>query len=204
MEELQKFKPIIASDDGIIKDINLIQGTLNCKNGDLVKKGDILVYPFIITSDFSKKDVLPKATISADIFLTSNFVLEEQTKLLVKTENFYIEKYLSIGKFKAPIKSTTKIFNNQVEEISIKQFSKNIILPIKLIEKKVYEAKVEIKKNDINILKNKILDKLKNEVYSKKIENQVVNNENYDITYRDGKYYFTYTIEVEKVISNEN
>lgn len=204
VEELQKFSPIVANEDGIIKDINLVQGTLNCKKGDLVKKGDILVFPFVITSNFEKIEVQPKATIKGDVYISSSFILEDKEKRLIKTDNFYIEKYISIGNFKAPVKSKTNNFENIIEEITVKEFSKNNILPIKIIERKVYEAKFELLDNNINDLREDILNALKKEVYEKKDENQVVNNENYDITYREGKYYFTYTIEMEKVISNEN
>ena len=49
-EELKEGQPIVSQFDGLITKINLIQGTLAVNEGDLVKKGDILVYPYIIDS----------------------------------------------------------------------------------------------------------------------------------------------------------
>ena len=64
-----EFKPICSEYDGRIININLVQGTLAVNEGDIVKKGDILVYPYVYDSQGIQIPSQPKAEIKADVWL---------------------------------------------------------------------------------------------------------------------------------------
>src|SRR5699024_8221798 len=77
-EEMQgSFQPIVSDYDGMITHINLIQGTPNVKVGDIVQKGDVLVYPYVADGEGQVMPVLPRAEIKADVWLSENEVFYE-------------------------------------------------------------------------------------------------------------------------------
>lgn len=70
-DELQTENSAIVSQfDGLITDIQLVQGTLAVDVGEIVKKGDVLVYPYIIDSQGEQREVYPKADIWADVWIS--------------------------------------------------------------------------------------------------------------------------------------
>ena len=196
------FVPILSDCDGIVKEVSLIQGTLNCKKGDIIKKGEVLVHPFVISSDGSKKQVIPKAKIIIDTWDTVTTTINQTETKQVKTGDFYVNQYYKFYSNKIPIHKKNIKFEKFIIEEKVYYLTKTI-LPIYLVEEIVYEVREENVETG-SIDKDKILKELKTEIYKNISENQIVNDEFYDITIKEGKTIFTYTIQYEKVICSEN
>lgn len=79
------FKPIIAKYNGIISSIEIKTGTVNCRVGDYVNVGDVLVLPFNLDAQGNQISVEPKANICGTIFVVSKEVLPKTTINLVRS-----------------------------------------------------------------------------------------------------------------------
>jgi len=67
-EVFGQFRPIFAQNSGMITQIDLISGTAVVKTGDFVRKGDVLVEPFVIDTSGQKREVKANAKIYAKIY----------------------------------------------------------------------------------------------------------------------------------------
>ena len=142
----EDFAPIISQHDGRVSKINLIQGTLAVNEGDIVKKGDVLVYPYVIDSQGERRSSQPKADIYAEIWLEG---VETHYDCVYKTQRtgrkqVYSEVYLN----NLLIYSNNNDINFErwESESTVKSLSKNLLLPLKLRKTVVYETEVvEIK-----------------------------------------------------------
>lgn len=81
----KEFQPILAKNNGIIKEINVITGTVNVKIGDYVNVGDVLVLPFNINADGEKISVKPMAQIEAEMFVVGKCEIAKEETILART-----------------------------------------------------------------------------------------------------------------------
>lgn len=79
------YEPIKADYNGFITSLNVKKGTVNCKVGDFVRVGDILVMPFIIDKNGNSISVNPEAEIEGKIYISQTSMLERYEKVLVKS-----------------------------------------------------------------------------------------------------------------------
>lgn len=139
-----QFSPIYAEVDCKIISTDLIQGTLCVKVGDIVRRGEVLVQPFIIDSQGQKREVVPEAKIEAEVWLIGK---AEHYDSYYKTER--TGKKIECGKVKL---FGLEIYNNCQENTFLQSeceensvfLSKNQILPL-IYEKTVYyETKTQL------------------------------------------------------------
>ncbi len=120
-----EYEPITAEFCGIIRDINLVTGTLNVKVGDYVNIGDILVLPFNIDSNGNKVSVQPFAEIFGEIYINSTAILSASERKLVRTgreitcyEYKIFNRYIFSGKTKNLFALfETELYNENVSDI---------------------------------------------------------------------------------------
>lgn len=138
------FEPIRASFSGVVEQISNVRGELNCRVGDFVKKGDVLILPYITDKFGNNISVEPKGEILGKVYSSATITLPREEKILTKS-----------GK----TKTYTKICWNKNRDISYKPFvffeTKvynsyiSSVLPI-VRQKVVYFELVEsVKENDL-------------------------------------------------------
>lgn len=176
------FAPIVASADAKIKSINLVSGTLKVKVGDFVKKGDVLVEPFVIDSSGSQRKVEASAEIFGDVYNIGTSSHFEKHVFSERTGRFVVKNEIML--FGLKIYDYQEDIDFKMYEIKTDDFSlvEGIILPFKLRKTFVYElvektiesnfedVKEEyIQKARENALKNCVAcDKIKEEFWTTK------------------------------------
>lgn len=120
----EKFSPITAKYNGIIKEINIITGTTNVKVGDYVNIGDVLVLPFNLNSNGEKVGVKPLAEITAEIFVVAKCEMKKTEQVLVrtgKTLTKYLYKFKNKNLFSSKFKNSFALFEVNVYNENISE-----------------------------------------------------------------------------------
>lgn len=128
------YEPIVANFDMIIKKINLISGTAVVGEGSLVKKGEILVQPYINYVDGSKLSVEARAEITAEIQIENTSVYKENHEELVFTGKTFLINQFTI--FKKPFLTKDLITFNQGDRVLD---NKDVRIPFSNFEVSIYE-----------------------------------------------------------------
>lgn len=200
-EEMEgNFQAIVAQNDGQITEIKLIQGTLNCKVGDIVQKGEILVFPYIIDSQGEKREVQPKAEIKADVWLKEktihyeNYIKTERTNRKIEVSEVYVNKTLLYRQNK-------KIpFKEYEVEIFSHPLTKNLILPLTIKKYIYYQTETFQVYEPFEDCQDKIIEdtRLKTLIFLNK--NEIIKEENFYIEKKIDCYEITYIITVNRNI----
>lgn len=128
-EELySNFNPIVSQYDGEIVSISVLSGTLNANVGQIVKKGDILVQPYVVDEQGNKKICIAKAEIEIMAYFEASLNYDENGQSLKRTGKRFNTSNLNIlglsfGKMKD---CSFKQYEIEEKEIQISN-----ILPIK-------------------------------------------------------------------------
>lgn len=166
---------IVASKSGTIEKIIAQNGTAIVKEGDEVKKGDLLIAGYMEGKYTEKRLVHSLGEVRAKIKYSESTKIPLNTENTIKTgkyekkykikfKNFQINFYKTLSKF--------KIYDTIYTERNLKIFS-NFYLPISIVEIKNEEKVIENKKYSVE----EAAEIGKNEL-AKKIENQIANKEN--------------------------
>lgn len=195
-----EFEPLVSQEDGIITKISLIQGTLNVKVGDIVKKGDVLVYPYIIDTDGEERKVQPQAEIEADVWLRKEYCHKDYVLKTQRTgRTSQVATVLLFGKEIYRYKSKIE-FEFFEEEKNSQDLIINNIIPFKLERKICYELEnVEIiKPFDEN--KSEILELARQNVLIFLKKNEIIKDEKYFVREGGGCHFVDYIITVSREI----
>ncbi len=143
---------VIAKMDGEIKRIYTTSGTAAVKPGDIVKSGDILVYPYEGTGEY-QYDVAAKGSVLANTFYEKIIELQTSGEKEERTGNTDSEIYIMIGDRKIYLKKATKNFENydKIEEDG-KYIHKNIYYEKK--SSNIEETEEEIINEAVELLYN--------------------------------------------------
>lgn len=194
------FLPLVSVEDGQITQINLIEGTLNCKVGDIVQKGDILVYPYVIDSQGQKREVSPKAEIYADVWLSEtishyDYCLkrERSGKKIVNSQVLLYDKVVYNNK-----KDVS--FNDYEVEVEEEYLTKNLILPLKLKKTTYYEMSTFEVSQPFYEYKDEIIENTRLKALQFLKKNEIIKSENFSVNEEPNVSRVTYTITVTRNI----
>lgn len=200
-ENLNQQKPILASEDGIVKNINLIQGTLNVKVGDIVKKGDVLVLPYTVDSAGKQIPICPKAEILAEVWFTGTSKHSQTETVVSRTGRVLKKRETSLMGVPIFCGGEENVFE-QFEVEERENYLSTQILPIKYKETFYFETKCDIIETDFNNVKDQKIEDAKKEAFSKCCNQTEITKENFSISENFGTFVVTYTIAAEKDIAN--
>lgn len=179
---------IISEFDGLVTDIKLVQGTLAVDVGDIVKKGDVLVYPYIIDSQGEQREVFPKAEIWADIWLIGSEthydyqIITQRTGQSISTSDIYLLGLLIYS-------SANKCeYVKYEKEESISYLNKNNILPFKLNKVTYYEIETKEIIEDFSNVKEDIIEKARKKTLIFLQENEIIKEEKITIKEAGGRH----------------
>lgn len=88
------YEPIRAKYSGFVEELDVGRGEVNCRIGDFVHQGDILVLPYIVDREGNNIPVEPKATISGKAYISNTVALPREEKVLVKSNK--TKKYIRV------------------------------------------------------------------------------------------------------------
>jgi len=150
------FQPIVAEYDMIIESLNLISGTANASIGQTIKKGDIIVQPYVFVGD-KKIAVEAKADIIAYVEIVQTNRYFENHVEYVKNQKCIKSSYLSIfgqdilkDEIAKTFSTSGRVFENENILVPYKNFEvkvdeqlicENLLLPIKKTTITFYELK---------------------------------------------------------------
>ena len=201
-EEMKEspFDPLISINDGLITQINLIQGTLNCKVGDIIKKGDILVYPFVIDSQGERREVNPKAEIYADVWLSQSithydyYLKRERTgKKIVYSQVLLNDKIIYDNK-------KDVLFKEYEIEKSEEILTKNLVFPFILRKTIFYEVETFEVSKPFDEFKDEIIENTRLKTLQFLQKNEIIKKEVFSIKQGNNFNQVNYTITVNRNI----
>lgn len=200
-DEMQTANDAIVSNfNGMITDIKLVQGTLAVDVGVIVKKGDILVYPYIIDSQGEQREVFPKAEIWADIWLSASEVHYDYSILKQRTGRSYITSEVLL--YGLLIYSNSK--ECEYEEFECEEESsylnKNNLLPFVLKKKTYYEVETKEIIQEFSQVKEDIIKKAREKALIFLQENEIIKEEKVTIREGGGHHQVNYIVTVNRNI----
>lgn len=125
-----EYQPIVAEYDGIITSVDIATGTTNIKVGDFVKKGDILVYPYIVGADGQKVNVRPMADVKANVYISAYDSVKKVEQELVRSGQSYKICVYSIKNKKLFATKVKKHFDYYDEKVYTNFVLTSAFLPI--------------------------------------------------------------------------
>ena len=195
---------IIATKDAVIEKISAQNGTLMVKEGDTVKKGDVLIAGWMEGKYTGKNyvnangEVKAKVTYSQSEKIEKKEIKREQTgknenKYAIKFNNFKINLYKTLSKY--------EIYDTMYTNKKIKLFS-NFYLPIEVIKYTNYEVtetEISYGKEEAKLEGQRRAEEKLNELIEGEISKKDVNITEYE-TYYDVKV--TYEV-IEQIGTKE-
>lgn len=191
-EYIYDYKPLQAPYDCIVKQVVLKSGTLVVEEGQTVKKGEVLVEPYINYKDGTRLSVEAKADVQVYIEISNTIEYLENHMEYVRTGKRVTKEELSIYKLNLGGKKISIPFKKyQMEQYSYYPF-KNFIMPLlktktiyyELIEKQTYVPFENVKQN--------IIEQNKKMLYNTISSQEKDNLESFTtINYQDNIYYVT-------------
>lgn len=194
------FSPILAKKDGRISKINLVSGTLRVKVGDIVRKGDLLVEPYMLDASGELKKVEAKAEIFAEVYCEGS-ADHYETYINVSRTGRKIEQN-QITLFGLPIYSFKEDLNFQMYESEVEEIdlSKNLFLPFKIQKTTFYELEQHTIVSNFEDVKDEFVEKAKEKALEKCEHYELLKEEFYTTRHLAGVTIINFCIVTEEEI----
>lgn len=194
-EEMRgEFDPIVSEYDGMITDIELVSGTLNVKVGDIVQKGDVLVYPYIIDTDGETRQVTPSAKITANVWFSETITHYDYRLETKRTGKKIVSSFVKLGDL--VIYSHDK--ENNFQEYEVESYSqpltKNLLLPFTLEKIVYYQTQTDEIIEPFEEVREEVIEKAREKTLIFLDKNAIIINENYIIKDAGSVHNVIYTI----------
>ena len=172
---------LIAPENMLITNIEVFSGTTNVKVGDVVKKGDVLVYAYMYDGAGEIVNCEPVANIDADCWFTHTYNFKNTQIEKHKTGKTQIVANYFLGK--TPLTSNKKECKFEMfDEYEKTYYISSFLLPIK-VKKMIYSELEEIEvSHNFEEEKEKIISSCYENALNKVPQNYVVINEDVVIT----------------------
>ncbi|EGT3615154.1 sporulation protein YqfD [Clostridium perfringens] len=170
--ENQEFKNVVASMDGEIKKIYTTSGTAVVKEGDIVKKGDVLIIPQQ-GIEGGEYEVDAKGEVTANTFYEKSVDLQIAGKKEERTGEKDNDVYLEIMGKKIYLKKPTKEFS-KYDKIESKGKFVNRNVYYEKADKDIVEDKETIINNAVELMSNSITKEISKQA---KIVDKIVTTE---------------------------
>ncbi len=180
---------IVASKDGIISKVNAQNGTPIVKEGDTVKKGDVLVQGWIEGKYTDNRYVHAEGDIIAKVWYSEKEKVYYNQTFETKTGNQEKKYSLNLNNFKINFFKTLSNFENYDTISTIKKLkiTSNFYLPIEIVVNENFEKqnnniiydKSEAKEIGIKNLKNKLDEKVSDKENISNIYINTIENDEY-------------------------
>jgi len=201
-ESKTKFQPFYAPYNMVIKEIELISGTLNVGKDSVVRKGKVLVEPYTINSNGERIEVEAKANIVADVWFCGSITQDKEIIKYNRTGNKKVCSKVFYGNDKKNNFSSPYV-NFETENINCNLTNK-YFLPIFIQKTIFYETEKVIESFNFEENKTRLLEESKQKAYEILPNNVIINETIENITELDKKYIFQTYLKTTMEITNEN
>ncbi len=185
------FKPLVSSFNGIVKEFELVSGTANVNVGDVVRQGEILVYPYIIDNAENKKSIIAKANITLEVDFNYTISYNEIGEIYVDSGKKFKSNNISLYglNFRKSKKCPYKNYRTEVQSFYV---LKNLFLPLKKTKVVYYEQILTKQKIPFESVKDKLIKQAIDEV-DKQTKGYTILNKSHSVKFYDGIYYIVAT-----------
>ena len=185
------FKPLVSSFNGIVKEFELVSGTANVEVGDVVRQGDILVYPYIIDSAENKKSIIAKANVTLEVDFNYTISYNEIVEIYVDSGKKFESNNISLYglNFRKNKKCPYKNYRTEVKNSYV---LKNLFLPLKKTRVVYYEQVLTKQKIPFESVKDKLIKQATSEV-EKQTKGFTILNKSHSVKFYNGTYYIVAT-----------
>jgi len=129
-------EPLVASMDGVILRIVVVQGTAAVKPGDTVRKGDTLIKPYITNAEGGEQPVRAMGEVDATVYLQKHIFCSDTVMGTVRTGNIQKSTVMELPGLVYQKKSD--YVSCETETV---RYRANSLLPFFLIETTYYETR---------------------------------------------------------------
>ncbi|MBQ8749389.1 MAG: sporulation protein YqfD [Clostridia bacterium] len=187
--------PIVASFDGVVSKVDVYQGTALVKAGDVVKKGQVLIAPFVIVDD-EQKPIRARGNVEAQVFVKGQVLFNENQKQKVRSGKVAVKRSLNLFGMDFPTSSEEIKFKEYEIEKSSKIICKNMPICFKIVEEKYYEIIETDVATNFEDEKELLIAKSRYLAYENLEASFEVESEQTDIVIAGDNYYITTYIKV--------
>lgn len=201
-EKNDENEPFYAPYNMVIKDIDVLSGTLNVEKNSIVKKGDILVEPYAISSNRERISVPAKANIIADVwFCGSEVAMKETVKYIEINEQ---KTYKSVSFFKNNKTDFVSPYANFVTITNNYCATKSMFLPIYINSTIFIKTNKIVEIFDYEKYKDEFFEKSKQNAYTILPKNVTINEITQSVSDLSDRYVFQTYLKTTMEIKNEN
>lgn len=194
-EEMRgEFDPIVSEYDGMITDIELVSGTLNVKVGDIVQKGDVLVYPYIIDTDGETRQVTPSAKITANVWFSESITHYDYRLETKRTGKKIVSSFVKLGDLVIYSHDRENNFQEYEVESYSQPLTKNLLLPFTLEKIVYYQTQTDEIIEPFEEVREEVIEKAREKTLIFLDKNAIIINENYIIKDAGSVHNVIYTI----------
>lgn len=201
INENQGFGALLASEDGTIKNIKLIQGTPVVKVGDIVRAGDELVAPYVVDSSGNCIPIEPKAEITFEFLLSGQSVHNNTVQVQKRTGRNVCERKMSF--LDREIVTTKVEVPFESYELERREtYLSTSTLPLKYVTLIYHEIENVTIEKSFSEVKDEKIQEAKSLAFARKAEQDSVVYENYVITEKDSQTIVDYVVCVERTVAS--
>ncbi len=199
--ENQGFGALLASEDGTIKNIKLIQGTPVVKVGDVVRAGDELVAPYVVDSSGNCIPIEPKAEITFEFLLSGQSVHNNTVQVQKRTGRNVCERKMSF--LDREIVTTKVEVPFEIYELERSEtYLSTSTLPLKYVTLTYHEIENVTIEKSFSEVKDEKIQEAKSLAFARKAEQDSVVYENYVITEKGDQTIVDYVVCVERTVTS--
>lgn len=130
--------PLVASFDGVVSKIVVKQGTAVVRAGDVVKKGQVLIAPYVVINGEQKK-VRAKGECTAQVFVKGQVVFNENETKEIRSGKFVTMREMQFFNHTFPCNFKKVPYEKYEIEKSSKIICKNMPICFKIVDIRCYE-----------------------------------------------------------------
>lgn len=180
-EVFGQFSPIFAQNSGMITQIDLISGTAMVKVGDFVRKGDVLVEPFVVDTSGQKRDVKANAKIYAEIYNQGKVEHFEKRIEVFKTGKQKKTSFVTLFGVTLYSNDGAPKFSSFERVEKVTDFSNNNLLPLKMHEITYFETATKVVESAFEDVKDEYVQKSREKALENVAKDDKIINEYYTI-----------------------
>lgn len=199
-EMVDEYAPIVSSYDGIVREIELVQGTLSVEIGDIIQKGQILVEGYVKNSEGEILNIQPKAEIILDVWAEGESQHFSKLMITSRTGKSCSNTSVQLFGYEFYSNNVQPTFSQYEEEKVSEYLTKNNILPFKIVTTKYFETETKVVESELNLEKQ---IELARENCLQNIKNyEIIKEENYRVISEGNKTTVKYVVTASmKVVS---
>jgi similar to stage IV sporulation protein len=179
---------LIASYDGVVTKINVVQGTALVEEGSIVKKGETLIAGYFNNIDGTKTPCVAMGEVYAKVWFSSSVNFNTNKTENVRTGEKLVSSSLSLFNSSFKIKQINNTFENYEIEESSQFLFKNNLIPFKINKIIYYETERVLIQQNFEDNKNNLINEALI-LAREKMPNNFTSNKEFTTIEKNGNIY---------------